>query len=103
MLKIMDKAQDFQQLPRDHMTNVIVLKNNVLLSLLHKVTKSMALYFVPVSQSTGGSGLQLRVRIGKLFSLFLIQSYVVGTQKNCLNETVLLSTQNTCLNYWVRK
>ena len=22
----------------------------------------------------------------------------VGTQKNCLNETVLLSTQNTCLN-----
>ena len=24
--------------------------------------------------------------------------HVVGTQKNCLNETVLLSTQNTCLN-----
>ena len=27
---------------------------------------------------------------------------VVGTQKNTLNEMVLLSTQNTCLNYWVR-
>ena len=26
------------------------------------------------------------------------KTYVVGTQKNCLNETVLLSTQNTCLN-----
>ena len=29
--------------------------------------------------------------------------HVVGTQKNRLNETVLLSTQNTCLNKWVRK
>ena len=28
---------------------------------------------------------------------------VVGTQKNRLNETVLLSTQNTCLNEWIRK
>ena len=27
----------------------------------------------------------------------------MGTQKNRLNETVLLSTQNTCLNWWVRK
>ena len=30
-------------------------------------------------------------------------SYVVDTQKNCLNETVLLSTQNTCLNRWIGK
>ena len=29
--------------------------------------------------------------------------YVVGTEKNRLNETVLLSTQNICLNRWVRK
>ena len=42
--------------------------------------------------------LQIRVRIGKLFSLFLIQTYVVGIQKNRLSETVLFSTQNTCLN-----
>ena len=35
---------------------------------------------------------------------FLARSlYVAGTQKNRLNETVLLSTQNTCLNKWVRK
>ena len=27
-----------------------------------------------------------------------IQKYVVGTQKNRLKETVLLSTQNTCIN-----
>ena len=27
----------------------------------------------------------------------------MGTQKNRLNETVLLSTQNMCLNWWVRK
>ena len=37
------------------------------------------------------------------FSYFLSETYVVGTQKNRLNETVLLSTQNTCLNRWVRK
>ena len=31
-----------------------------------------------------------------LIFLFLNQKYVVGTQKNRLNETVLLSTQNIC-------
>ena len=30
------------------------------------------------------------------FSYFSIKAYVVGTQKNRLNETVLLSTQNIC-------
>ena len=40
---------------------------------------------------------------------FLTKTSVVGTQKNCLNETVLvnetvlLSTQNIYLNWWVRK
>ena len=29
---------------------------------------------------------------------FSTKTYVVGTQKNRLDETVLLSTQNTCLN-----
>ena len=46
----------------------------------------------------GRSGLQIRVRIGKLFYYFSSKTYTVGTQKNRLNETVLLSTQNTCLN-----
>ena len=41
------------------------------------------------------TGLQLRVRIGKLVSLLFIKTYVVGTQKNRANETVLLSTHNT--------
>ena len=31
------------------------------------------------------------------------KTYVLGTQKNRLNETVLFSTQNTCKNSWVRK
>ena len=44
------------------------------------------------------SGLQIRVHIGKLFSSFLIDTYVVCTQMDRLNETVLLSTQNTCLD-----
>ena len=30
-------------------------------------------------------------------------TYVMGTQKNRLDETVLLSAQNTCLNWWLRK
>ena len=32
------------------------------------------------------------------FSYFSTKTYIVGTQKNRLNETVLLNTQNTCLN-----
>ena len=32
------------------------------------------------------------------FSFFSTEAYIVGTQKNRLNETVLLSTQKTCLN-----
>ena len=31
-------------------------------------------------------------------SLFLMQNICCGTQKNRLNETVLLSTRNICLN-----
>ena len=30
------------------------------------------------------------------FSYFSTKTYVMGTQKNCLIETVLLSTQNIC-------
>ena len=40
------------------------------------------------------AGLQLRVRNENLMFLFLNETYVVGTQKNRLNETVLLRTQN---------
>ena len=43
-----------------------------------------------------GSGPQIRVHNKKLFSYFSTKTYVVGTQKNRLDETVLLSTQNTC-------
>ena len=32
----------------------------------------------------------------KQFSQFSTKTYVVGTQKNRLNETILLSTQNIC-------
>ena len=43
------------------------------------------------------SGLKLRVYNQNLiFSYFSTKTHVVGTQKNRLNETVLLSTQNIC-------
>ena len=45
------------------------------------------------------AGPQIRVRNWIFFSYFSTETYVVGTQKNSLNETVLLSTQNTCLNW----
>ena len=38
-----------------------------------------------------------------LFSYFSTETYVVGSQKNRLNETVLLSTQNLCYNWSIRK
>ena len=44
------------------------------------------------------AGLQIIVRIEKHTSYISTKTYVVGTQKNRLNETVLLSTQNICEN-----
>ena len=41
-------------------------------------------------------GLQLRCVPKNLISYFLTKTYVVGTQKNRLNETVLLGTKNIC-------
>ena len=35
-----------------------------------------------------------------IYFIFLYFPYVVGTQKNRLNETVLLSTKNTCQINW---
>ena len=34
-----------------------------------------------------------------IFSYFSIKTYVVGTQKNHLTETIVLSTQNICVNW----
>ena len=43
------------------------------------------------------AGKRLSVYVTKnYFSYFSNKTYVVGTQKNHLNETVLLSTQNIC-------
>ena len=47
-------------------------------------------------------GLQMKVLIVKLLFLFLTQNICCVYSKNRLNETVLLSTQNTSLK-WVRK
>ena len=39
----------------------------------------------------------------KLFFLFFNSVICLDTQKTHLYEMVLLSTQNTCFNWWVRK
>ena len=51
----------------------------------------------------GLSGLQVKCVSENYFSYFSTKTYVVCAQKNRLNETVLLTTQNTCFNWWVRK
>ena len=42
-------------------------------------------------------------KIENHFCLFLTKTYVVGAQNNRLNETVVMSTQNTCWYWWVRQ
>ena len=37
------------------------------------------------------------------FSYFYTNTYIVGTQKNRFNETVLPGTQNICSDWWIRK
>ena len=52
-----------------------------------------------IQVSGGNSSVpQIRVRNRELFFLFLNQKYVVCTQNNPLNDMVLLSNQNMCLN-----
>ena len=48
--------------------------------------------------------LGLQIRVGRFkFSYFSIKTYVVGTQKNSLVKTVLLSVWNIRLHWWVKK
>ena len=41
--------------------------------------------------------------LSQVLLYFSPKKYVVGIQKNRLTETILLSTQNICLNKWIRK
>ena len=49
------------------------------------------------------SGLQVCGIIKNYFPYLSTKTYVVGTQKNHLNEMVLLNTQNICLDVWKGK
>ena len=55
------------------------------------------------TESCQNQGHRLEWVLENHFSYFSTKTYIVGTQNNRLNEKVLLSTQNTCLNWWVRK
>ena len=54
----------------------------------------------PLNPVKDNSGLQIRSCSSKLIFFFLNKTYVVGAQKNRLNETVLLSTQTHVLTAW---
>ena len=49
------------------------------------------------------AGLQISVSTWKIFSYFSTKTYVVGTEKNCCKEMVLLSTQNTLFKLMDKK
>ena len=57
------------------------------------IPKTMELEY----QTHSKSGLQISI-LENYFLYFSSKTYVVGTQKNHLNETFFLSTKNTCLN-----
>ena len=44
---------------------------------------------------------KIRVHTKKYLSYFSTKTYIVGTQKNRLNETILLSTQNLISRCWI--
>ena len=73
-------------------TAEIVLKYRGILS-LDCITKTTLKSCFGVKTSP-----QIRVHVTEnYFSYFSTKTYVVGAQKNRLDETVLMSTQNTCL------
>ena len=52
-------------------------------------------YFIEtIGQDIKANFLSLKLRLFSYPSVFI---YVVGTEKNCLNEMVLFSTHNICL------
>ena len=55
--------------------------------------KKIKVFFLFIHMYTG---LKLRAHNKNLIFLFLNQTYATGTQKNRLNKTALLSTQNIC-------
>ena len=58
----------------------------------------MNMPFISSSEAKNARPLVKRAYQKKLHSYFSTKTYVVGTQKNRLNETVHLSCQNICSN-----
>ena len=73
---------------------------NIVKAAANKLTKAGAIVeemSIPMHADGKSTVFQIRMPVYKTIpSLFLNQTYFVGTQKNGLNETILLSSQN-CL------
>ena len=78
-------------------------KNFALLGQDHATLKHSIKFLLILTNVLGGEsimiGLQIRVCNKKNNFYFSTKTYVVCTQKIGLNETVLLGTQNICLEY----
>ena len=61
------------------------------------------LHLFSYCMNANSKGLQISGHNQKYFFHSSTETYVVGTQKNRLSETVLLSTHNTCLDLPIRK
>ena len=62
------------------------------------VTRVLGQISIPYVSFKQNSGERFRAIWPSCFLVSMPKTYVVGIQKNCLIETVLLSTQNKCFN-----
>ena len=79
----------------EHSKNMLRLIGKKILTILCSnfcfVFLDLCFYTCEISRSLVNSAYPKNI-----FSYFSTEIFLVGAQKNCLNETVLLSTQNIC-------
>ena len=73
-----------------------MMRGNIAATSLKMLLKN--LYSVKCYEKLNINVLTLSLWENFWWGLIYFDQFIMGAQKNCLGETVLLSTQNTCLN-----
>ena len=92
---------DFGKLPFPTHLGKYFIKIGKIRAKIHEIGKIKAIFglgMTPIYGLKNGQIKSLECVIKKLIFLFLIQNMCCGYSKERLNETILLSTQNKCLN-----
>ena len=92
----------------EHLKQMFKLMDMKILTILHpKFSLTNKLHFpYPVRVVASGNLVQTQICCDILpyrLSYFSTKTYIFCAQKNRLIQTILLSTQNKCLNWWIRK